>query len=104
MVEQTGCVHVECEYGRLHASAFSDVITRRANDLSVCGFDETGIVEVVSALPKSYCGHALLTEDEGAVLGEDDCPCGRKGKYFRINGRLKNAEIRGCGDTYAASF
>ena len=38
------------------------------------------------------------------ILGEDDCPCGRNGKYFKINGRLKNAEIRGCSDTYAAKF
>jgi hypothetical protein len=104
MVEQTGCVYVECEQGHLHASVFSDVITRRANDLSVCDYGEPGIIEVVSALPESYCGHALLTEDEGVVLGEDDCRCGRKGKHFKINGRLKNAEIRGCSDTYAASF
>ena len=46
--------------------------------------------------------HSLLTEDEGILLGEDDCPCGRKGKYFRIIGRLQNAEIRGCSDTYEA--
>jgi hypothetical protein len=104
MVEQTGCIYIECEQGHLHASVFSDVITRRAVDLSVCGFGETGIIEVVSALPKSYCGHALLTEDEGVILGEDDCPCGRKGKYFKVLGRLKDAEIRGCSDTYAADF
>lgn len=104
MVEQTGCVYIECEHGHLHASVFSDIITRRAADLSVCDYGEAGIVEVLSALPKSYCGHALLTEDEGVILGGDDCPCGRKGKYFRIHGRLENAEIRGCGDTYAAGF
>ena len=62
---------------------------------------ETGIIQVVSTIPESYPGHSLLTEDEGCILGEDDCPCGRKGKYFKINGRLKNAEIRGCSDTYA---
>ena len=42
----------------------------------------------------------LLTEDEGRILGEDDCPCGRKGKYFEILGRVKRAEVRGCSDTY----
>jgi len=59
---------------------------------------------VVSVLPFSYPGHSLLTEDEGTLLGEDDCTCGRLGKYFRIVGRLKNAEIRGCSDTYAEKF
>jgi hypothetical protein len=62
------------------------------------------VIEVVSIPPKSYPGHVLLTEDEGVILGEDDCPCGRKGKYFHVNGRIKNAEIRGCSDTYASKF
>lgn len=104
MVEQTGCIYMECECGHLHASIFSDVITRRHVDFSVCEFGEPGIVQVVSMLPESYPGHSLLTEDEGIILGEDDCPCGRKGKYFKITGRLKNAELRGCSDTYAAKF
>lgn len=104
MVEQTGCIYMECEYGHLHASIFSDVITRRHMDFSICSFGEPGIIQVVSMLPESYPGHSLLTEDEGVILGEDDCLCGRKGKYFKINGRLKNAEIRGCSDTYAVKF
>lgn len=104
MVEQTGCIYMECECGHLHASVFSDVIIRRPIDLSEADAGETGIIQVVSVIPESYPGHSLLTEDEGAVLGIDDCPCGRKGKYFKINGRLKNAEIRGCSDTYAAKF
>ncbi len=104
MVEQTGCIYMECECGHLHASNFSDVIIRRPLDFSEAEIGETGIIQVVSTIPESYPGHSLLTEDEGAVLGVDDCPCGRKGKYFKINGRLKNAEIRGCSDTYAAKF
>jgi len=104
MVEQTGTIYVECECGHLHASAYSDVIIRNPKDFSITKNGEAGVVEVVSVLPKSYPGHVLLTEDEGFVLGEDDCPCGRKGKYFRINGRIKNAEIRGCSDTYASKF
>ncbi len=104
MVEQTGCIYMECECGHLHASNFSDVIIRRPIDFSEADIGETGIIQVVSTIPESYPGHSLLTEDEGCILGEDDCPCGRKGKYFKINGRLKNAEIRGCSDTYATKF
>ncbi|WP_026653797.1 acyl-protein synthetase [Butyrivibrio proteoclasticus] len=104
MVEQTGCIYMECECGHLHASVFSDVIIRRAIDFKECEIGEPGIIQVVSTIPESYPGHSLLTEDEGVILGVDDCPCGRKGKYFKINGRLKNAEIRGCSDTYAAKF
>ena len=100
MVEQTGCIYMECECHHLHASIFSDVITRRPLDFSECEIGETGIIQVVSTIPESYPGHSLLTEDEGVILGEDDCPCGRKGKYFKVLGRIKNAEIRGCSDTY----
>lgn len=104
MVEQTGSIFMECEYGHLHTSCFSDVIIRRPNDFSISDEGEKGLIEVVSVLPQSYPGHVLLTEDEGMILGEDDCPCGLKGKYFKIEGRIKNAEIRGCSDTYAAKF
>ena len=104
MVEQTGCIYMQCECGHLHASIFSDVIIRKPEDFSICKRGDRGIIQVVSAIPESYPGHSLLTEDEGEILGEDDCPCGRKGKYFKIYGRLKNAEIRGCSDTYAAKF
>lgn len=95
---------MECEEGHLHAPVFSDVIIRRMKDFSVADFGEEGVIQVVSVLPESYPGHSLLTEDQGVILGEDDCKCGRKGKYFKINGRIKNAEIRGCSDTYAVRF
>ena len=87
MAEQTGCI-------------WSDVLFRRARDFSVCGVGEQGIVQVLSPLPGSYPGHSLLTEDTGVLLGEDDCPCGRLGKYFSITGRIPRAEVRGCSDTY----
>lgn len=100
MVEQTGCVYMECAYGHLHASIFSDIIIRRHKDFSVSDLGEKGIIQVLSMIPKSYPGHSILTEDEGTLLGIDNCPCGRLGKYFKVEGRLKNAEVRGCSDTY----
>jgi phenylacetate-coenzyme A ligase PaaK-like adenylate-forming protein len=104
MVEQTGSIYMECEKGYLHAPIFSDIIIRRAFDFSIAEIGEKGIIQVLSILPNSYPGHSLLTEDEGVLIGEDDCMCGRLGKYFKIVGRLKNAEIRGCSDTYAEKF
>lgn len=100
MVEQTGTIYMECEHGHLHAPVWSDVTIRRGMDFSVADVGELGLIQVSSLLARSYPGHILLTEDEGRVLGEDDCPCGRKGKYFEIVGRIKRAEVRGCSDTY----
>ena len=104
MVEQTGTIYMECEQGHLHASVFSDIIVRKSEDFSAAPIGQPGIVQVLSVLPQSYPGHSLLTEDGGILLGEDDCLCGRLGKYFKITGRIKNAEIRGCSDTYATRF
>ncbi|HOO05134.1 MAG TPA: acyl-protein synthetase [Ruminococcus sp.] len=104
MAEQSGSIYIECECGHLHASIYSDIITRDPITFSPCKIGEPGIIQVVSVLPHSYPGHSLLTEDMGIVLGEDDCPCGRKGKYVKILGRIKSAELRGCSDTYANQF
>jgi phenylacetate-coenzyme A ligase PaaK-like adenylate-forming protein len=100
MAEQLGSIFVECEYGHMHCSIYSDVIIRRYNDFSCAEIGEKGFIELLSLLPVSYPGHVLLTEDEGEIIGEDDCPCGRLGKYFKIHGRVKGAEVRGCSDTY----
>lgn len=101
MVEQVGSIFVECEEGHLHAPIFADIIVRDSMTLKPLPFGEEGIIEVLSILPRSYPGHVLLTEDLGTILGEDDCKCGKKGKYFKVKGRLPKAEIRGCSDTHA---
>ncbi|MDY6986710.1 MAG: acyl-protein synthetase [Thermodesulfobacteriota bacterium] len=101
MVEQTGSIFMECEYNHLHSSVFSDVIVRRHTDFSVCDFKEPGLVQLVSLLPFSYPGHSILSEDIGEVEGQDDCPCGRLGKYFKIHGRVERSELRGCSDTFS---
>lgn len=100
MVEQTGSIFMECEHGHLHASIFSDILIRNPKDFSVCKAGEKGLVQLVSLLPESYPGHSLLSEDIGELIGEDICPCGRLGKTFKLHGRIKQAEVRGCSDTY----
>lgn len=101
MVEQVGSIFMECESGNLHAPNFSDVIFRDENTLLPLNKNQKGIIEVLSVLPHSYPGHVLITEDIGELLGEDDCLCGRNGKYFKIYGRLPKSETRGCSDTHA---
>jgi phenylacetate-coenzyme A ligase PaaK-like adenylate-forming protein len=99
MVEQTGSIFMECEEGYLHSSIFSDVDMLRP-DFSVCDRGEAGLVKLSSLLPISYPGHIILSEDTGEIIGEDNCNCGRFGKYFKIHGRAIDAEVRGCSDTH----
>ncbi len=100
MAEQTGSIFMQCEEGHLHASIYSDIFILDYEDFSACVQGDEGLIALASVLPGSYPGHKLLTEDQGRILGEDDCPCGRKGKYFEISGRIKKAEVRGCSDTF----
>jgi phenylacetate-coenzyme A ligase PaaK-like adenylate-forming protein len=100
MVEQTGSIFMECEKGFLHTSIFSDIIIRDPKNFNILGIGEKGLIQLISLLPISYPGHSILSEDLGELSGIDDCDCGRKGKYFAILGRIQNAEVRGCSDTY----
>jgi hypothetical protein len=102
MVEQTGSIFIECEYGYLHSPSYSEVIVRNPISLLPSEVGQEGVVQVISVLPMSYPGHSILTEDLGTVMGRDDCKCGRTGQYFVISGRIKDAEVRGCSDTYGA--
>ncbi len=99
MAEQVGSVFVECERGHLHAPSFADVLVRDPVTLVPLPAGASGLLQVLSCLPHSYPGHSLLTEDLGTWLGEDNCPCGRLGRYFQVHGRLPKAELRGCSDT-----
>lgn len=104
MVEALGAVFLECEKKCLHAPDFADIIIRDLVSLEPLPKGRKGLIQVLSLLARSYPGHSVLTEDLGTVLGEDDCPCGRKGKYFQVHGRMPAAELRGCSDTYAYDY
>lgn len=104
MVEQVGSIFIENSLGYLHCPNFADVIIRNPLDFSVQPVGEPGLIQVISALPKSYPGHSLLTEDIGVLMGEDNEPQGWKGKYFKILGRAKKAELRGCSDTFKTNL
>ncbi|PLS17887.1 acyl-protein synthetase [Bacillus sp. M6-12] len=101
MVEQVGSIFVECSHGHLHTPIYADLIIRDPLSFNPRPSGEQGLIQVLSILPKSYPGHSLLTEDLGTIHGEDDCPCGWKGKYFSVAGRIPKAELRGCSDTFA---
>ncbi len=101
MVEQVGSVFLEGNDGFLRPPNFADVIIRDPRTWQAVPNGTPGVVQVVSALPRSYPGHSLLTEDWGVVHGVDDGRDGWAGKRFEILGRIPAAELRGCSDTHA---
>ncbi|MBN9366909.1 MAG: acyl-protein synthetase [Comamonadaceae bacterium] len=99
MVEQVGSIFMECEYGYLHSPSYAEVIMREPHTFQPLVAGQPGVIQVQSAIPLSYPGHSLLTEDVGILHGKDDCLCGRAGSYFTVSGRLPQVEMRGCSDT-----
>ena len=98
MVEQTGSIFIESnKCGYFHTSVFSDILIRDKK-FNLVKNGRKGLIQLFSLLPTSYPGHNILTEDIGEILGEDNCKCGLKGKYFVVHGRVKEAEVRGCSD------
>ena len=100
MAEQAGVIFVDCECGFKHVPNFAAVLFRDPYSLQPVGRDQPGLIEVISALPTSYYGQAVLTEDLGCLRGIDDCPCGRNGERFHFLSRVEHVEVRGCGDTF----
>jgi phenylacetate-coenzyme A ligase PaaK-like adenylate-forming protein len=98
MVENVGVVYPDCERGNKHVPAFAEVIIRDPLTLEPVAVGGQGLVQVCSVLPTSFPGFLILTEDIAELVGQDGCPCGRRGPSFRFLRRAPKAETRGCGN------
>ncbi len=98
MIEQTGSIFLECyECNNFFPSIFSDIIIRDKNLNSTN--NEPGLIQLMSLLPTSYPGHNILTEDIGEIVFKKCQHCNSKNfKQFKIYGRVKNSDIRGCSN------
>ena len=98
--EQMGLNYPDCPCGCKHTSNYVRVLVRDPQTHKVLPAGKEGMLEFISPVPHSYPGNAVLTDDLGYIIDEP-CPCGRGGIRFVVTGRLKKAEIRGCGDILA---
>ena len=95
--EQMGLNYPECQCGCKHTPLYSEVLVRDVTTKKVLPPNQPGLLEFLSPVPHSYPGNAILTDDIG-IIEDGICPYGRSGTRFKVIGRLKKAEIRGCGD------
>lgn len=95
--EQMGLNYPDCECGWKHTSSYVRVLVRDTVTREVLPPGKEGLLEFVTPVPHSYPGNAVLTDDLGIIDG-DSCTHGRAGTRFKIVGRMKKAEVRGCGD------
>lgn len=101
--EQMGLNYPDCPCGCKHASSYVKVLARDVVTREVLPDGQEGMMEFISPIPHSYPGNAVLTDDMG-IIEKDPCPYGRPGQRFRITGRMKKAEVRGCGDILSAKL
>lgn len=95
--EQMGLNYPDCPCGCKHESSYVKVLVRDIVTNEVLPAGEEGKLEFITPVPHSYPGNLVLTDDLGMII-DGECPYGRSGKRFKILGRLKKAEVRGCGD------
>ena len=99
LIEQTGSIFVECnKCDAFKCSIYSDVYVRDENLRIEKKNNQIGLIQLMSLLPSSYPGNNILTEDLGIICSNDICKCDFKGKLFRVIGRSKESEIRGCAN------
>ena len=98
MVEQTGSIFLQCE--KCHhflTTKYSDIFIRD-NNFNLVQNGKIGIVQLISSLPSSYPGHNIISEDIGYITAKNNCSCSKYSKRFKIIGRIKDAELRGCSN------
>ena len=95
--EQMGLNYPDCTDGWKRTSVFSEVIARNPVTHEILPYGEEGVLEFITPIPHSYPGNAVLTDDLGIVAEPTECD-GKYGTRFKVTGRMKKAEIRGCGD------
>ncbi len=99
--EQMGIIYPDNEMGVKCTPVFADIIIRDPVSFAPLPDGKVGLMEFVTPLPYSYPGIAVLTDDLGVVVGRGGDAQAWQGTHFKILGRAKKAEIRGCGDVMA---
>ena len=95
--EQMGINYPDCKCGFKHTPIYSKVLVRDVSNHKVLGNNQEGLLEFITPITHSYPGNCVLTDDLG-FIDSNPCPYGRGGIRFKVTGRMKKAEIRGCGD------
>lgn len=101
--EQMGLNYPDCPCGCKHTSSYVKILARDVVTREVLPEGKEGMMEFITPIPHSYPGNAVLTDDMG-IIESTPCPYGRPGQRFRITGRMKKAEVRGCGDILSAKL
>lgn len=96
--EQLGLIYPDFGEEFKRCPIVSEIIVRDPTTLKPVRDGEVGLLEFITPLPHSYPGIAILTDDLGKIVSRDKSKNNRFGTAFKVIGRAKEAELRGCGD------
>jgi hypothetical protein len=97
--EQMGIIYPSVSLSDKTVPVFAEVLVRDPVTMEVLPQGQEGVLQFVSPMPFSYPGLSVMTDDLGVITGYNNDPQqGPCGTRFKITGRSKNAEVRGCGD------
>ena len=96
--EQMGLVHGSAGLEPKRVPVYSEIVIRDSRTLERAPDGEAGLIELLTPLPHSYPGIAVLTDDIGRVVQRGTDDRGGSGTTFEVLGRAGRAEPRGCGD------
>lgn len=97
MAELPGVIFPSNKEGYLRVPNFAHVVIRDPSTFAPVTDGTPGLIQILSALPESFPGHSILTEDIGLIEPETS----ESGQCIRILGRAPKAELRGCSDVLA---
>lgn len=88
-------LYTDCKYHHFHVPAYSRVIIRSPDDLSVLPNGRIGLVNLLTPMMQSSPLLSIMTDDLG-ILHNEKCPCGAASPWLEIIGRVGISDIVTC--------
>lgn len=96
---ESNSLYLECSAGLRHVPEWDEVLVRNPETLALVADGYPGLIQFLSAIPHSYAGNSVLTDDIGVKSPSDLCACGRRGSTFRILRRATGPEVTALSQT-----
>lgn len=89
-------LYCDCPNHRFHVPVYGRVMIRDTRTLKKLGFNETGLVNLMSPMVKSSPVLSVMTDDLGILRDGRRCGCGITSPVLEIVGRVGLREIMTC--------
>ncbi len=89
-------MYCDCPRHHFHVPIYSRVIIRDVDTLRPLGFEQPGLVNLITPIADSMPLVSVMTDDLGILYPAGSCGCNIQAPYFEILGRTGLPEIRTC--------